>query len=66
MRSWVTEMQVTESRIMLALEVSGRGADPIERWQVLVVRQGFVIEISGFDDLASATDWARRTDRGAM
>ena len=59
-RSRVTEIQVAESRILLALEVRGRTAEAIERWQVLEVRDGHIVEIVGFDDRGSATNRARR------
>ncbi len=61
-RSRVTEIQVAENRILLALQVTGRAAEAIERWQVLDVRKGHIVEIVGFDDHGSATTWARRGD----
>jgi len=62
-RASVTETVVVGDKILVGMQVTGRGAaggrDGAEdRWQVLTVRNGLVAEIVGFDDRAEAARWA--------
>jgi RimJ/RimL family protein N-acetyltransferase len=55
----VTETVVCGDRILVGLRVAGRpasahSADEAERWQVLTVRGGRVVDIVGFDDRGDA------------
>jgi RimJ/RimL family protein N-acetyltransferase len=54
-RAEVTETIVSGDRILVGLRVAGRGdgGEP-DRWQVLTVRDGLVVDIAGYDDRAVA------------
>jgi ketosteroid isomerase-like protein len=54
-RANVTEVEILGDRILVGLQVAGNQAtdergDISERWQVLTVRDGRVVDIVGFDD----------------
>jgi ketosteroid isomerase-like protein len=58
-RARVSEVTVLGDRILVGLQVTGsRGAaaskGEMERWQVLTVRDGRIVEIVGFDERRSA------------
>ena len=60
-RSEVTEVLAAGDRILVGLQVVGRGdAEPVAepRWQVLTVRDALIVEIVGFDDRDEAIDRA--------
>ena len=56
MRARVTETEVGGDRILVGLEVVGRDATgaPVQRWQVLTVPDGRIVDIRGFEDRATA------------
>jgi ketosteroid isomerase-like protein len=58
-RARVSETVVSGDRILVGLRVAGgpaseHSADEAERWQVLTVRGGRVVDIVGFDDRGEA------------
>jgi SnoaL-like domain len=54
-RAEVTETIVSGDRILVGMRVTGRDNDDgPDRWQVLTVRNGMVVDIAGFDDRATA------------
>ncbi len=63
-RATVTETSVAGHKILVGLLVTGRpepGGDPDEarpRWEVLIVRDGRIAGIVGFDDRDEAVAWS--------
>src|SRR5205823_5366164 len=58
-RAQVTEMVVRADKILVGLKVVGNQAaaeagDEADRWQVLAVRHGRIVDIRGFEDRATA------------
>jgi len=55
-RAKVTETEVGVDGILVGLEVGLEGGDdaPVERWQVLTVRRGKIVDIRGFEDRQTA------------
>lgn len=52
MRARVTEVVAGPQCILVGVEVSGREAS--QRWQVMRVEDGLIVDIAGFDDRAPA------------
>jgi hypothetical protein len=58
-RAEVTETIVSGDRILVGMRVTGRDHDDEpERWQVLTVRDGLVVDIVGYDERIEAADAA--------
>jgi hypothetical protein len=57
-RAEVTKTIVSGDRILVEMRVTGRDddddSDVADRWQVLTVRDGLVVDIAGYDDKADA------------
>jgi hypothetical protein len=54
-RAEVTEMIVSGDRILVGMRVTGRDDDnESDRWQVLTVRDGLVVDIVGYDERIEA------------
>jgi ketosteroid isomerase-like protein len=64
-RARVSEVSVHDDQVLVGLQVTGRqapgesGGDE-ERWQVLTVRDGRVVRITGFGERSEAAAHARR------
>jgi ketosteroid isomerase-like protein len=70
-RAQVTDMVVEDNKILVGLTVIGTGGalsgeqgGPADRWQVLTVRGGRVVDIRGFDDREEARSRAGISDPG--
>jgi ketosteroid isomerase-like protein len=55
MRAEVSEVVVGTDKLLVGLRVSGRAeadeqSGPVDRWQVLTIRDGLVADIRGFED----------------
>lgn len=51
----MTETIVSDDRILVGMRVTGRDDDDEpDRWQVLTVRNGLVVDISGYDERTEA------------
>ncbi len=61
-RAEVTETIVCGDRILVGLRVTGRD-DGGDRWQVLTVRDGLVVDIAGYEERAEAAASAGLADR---
>jgi hypothetical protein len=62
-RAKVTATIVSGDRILVGLSVTGRDDGGMaNRWQVLTVRDGLVVDIAGFDDEAGAAASAGLVD----
>jgi SnoaL-like domain len=58
-RAEVTETIVSGDRVLVGLRVTGRDDDDEpDRWQVLTVRDGLVVDIVGYDNRTEAADAA--------
>jgi len=63
-RASVTEVVIEGDKVLVGLRVtgrqdpSGRGDDPFDRWQVLILRDGLVCDIRGYDHRADAAEAA--------
>jgi hypothetical protein len=55
-RASVTEVVVGDDKLLVGLRVVGRAAEdePVDRWQVLTLGGGLVVDIRGFDDRGEA------------
>jgi ketosteroid isomerase-like protein len=55
-RAKVTETEVGVDCILVGLEVGDEAGDdsPVQRWQVLTVRNGKIVDIRGFEDRQTA------------
>jgi hypothetical protein len=67
MRARVTEVHQVRDRLLVGLKVSGTRAasergDEADRWQVLTVSGGRVVDIRGFDDRDEAAECAGLSD----
>jgi hypothetical protein len=62
MRAEVTETIVCGDRILVGLRVTGRDESG-DRWQILTVRDGLVVDITGYDERAEAAASAGLADR---
>jgi hypothetical protein len=60
-RADVSELVVKDGKLLIGLRVSGRGApaaDQDERWQVMTLRAGRIIDIRGFEERTAAAAFA--------
>lgn len=55
-RATVTEVTVEGDKLLVGLRVTGNPAGA-DRWQVLTLADGLVVDIRGFDDRSEANAW---------
>lgn len=53
-RGWVAEVTVLDDRLLVRVKVMDTADGEVERWQVLTVRSGLVVDIVGFENRSDA------------
>jgi SnoaL-like domain len=59
-RAEVSELVASDAKLLIGLRISGRGAaaDQDQRWQVMTLRAGRIVDIRGFEERTAAAAFA--------